>query len=65
MKKKLFAIAGAVLLTAALSSCAKCDVCTKKSARSITVCENHYGSHHDYEKVLKTYRDLGYRCKSR
>jgi hypothetical protein len=65
MKKLFHAALSVVIFSATLSSCKRCDVCTRHSERNIAVCENHYGSHHDYDEVLKAYKDLGYDCKHR
>jgi hypothetical protein len=65
MKKVFYSAVGAVIISATLVSCTRCDVCSKEKERNISVCENHYGSHHDYDKVLEAYKDLGYKCNHR
>jgi hypothetical protein len=63
MKKLLFITAIAVTFAAGLSSCSKCQVCTKENSNEVRICEKDYNSNTAYGFTIDTYEASGYSCK--
>jgi hypothetical protein len=63
MKKLLFITAIALTFAAGLSSCSKCQVCTKENSNEVRICEKDYNSNTAYGFTIDTYEASGYSCK--
>lgn len=64
MKKVLFASVVALLFITGMSSCSKCQVCTKASEPEVRLCKGDYGSETEYGFAVDTKEALGYNCKA-
>ncbi len=63
--KKLFLLpAVLVVLTIGLTSCTKCEICTKDSEPELRICEGDYSSNSAYGFALDWYEAGGYTCKA-
>jgi hypothetical protein len=65
MRKNVFiAIATAVVLSMGISSCSKCQVCTKTSEPEVRICKGDYGTETEYGFAVDVKKGQGYNCKS-
>jgi hypothetical protein len=64
MKKLLFTSLTAVLLSMGISSCGKCQVCTKSSSSEERICRKDYDSETEYGFAIDVKEAAGYECKS-
>lgn len=64
MKKLLLLPIVAILFAMGLTSCTKCEICTKDSEPELRVCESDYTSNTAYGFALDWYEAGGYTCKS-
>lgn len=62
MNKLSFTAAFAVIIIG-LSSCTKCEICTKDSEPEVRICENDYDSNTEYGLALDFKEANGYECK--
>ncbi len=46
-----------------LSSCGKCQICTKESGNDVRVCQKNYDSNTAYGLALDMYESQGYTCR--
>jgi hypothetical protein len=63
MKNLFIAAVMAVSITTGLSSCSKCEICTKDSEPETRICENDYDSNTEYGLALDFKEADGYECK--
>ena len=63
MNKLFFAAVMAVSVTMGLTSCSKCEICTKASEPETRICENDYDSNTEYGLALDAKEAAGYECK--
>ncbi len=63
MKKLLFIAAIAATFIGGLSSCSKCQICTRDNSNEVRVCEKDYSSNTAYGFTLDSYEASGYSCK--
>jgi hypothetical protein len=63
MKKMSFTAAIAVLILGGLSSCRKCEICTKDSSPEVRICEKDYNSNTEYSITLDVLEAGGYNCR--
>lgn len=61
MKNVMYTVA-VVAVMLSVSSCRKCQICTKDSAPEIRVCEKDYNSATEYGAVIDSYEFIGYDC---
>lgn len=47
-----------------LTSCAKCEICTKDSEPEIRLCDDDYSSNTQYGFAIDYYEAIGYDCKA-
>ncbi len=64
MKKVLFASVVALFFTVGMSSCSKCQICTKPSEPEVRICKGDYNSETEYGFALDTKKAQGYSCKA-
>jgi len=46
-----------------LSSCSKCEICTKESSNEIRICEDDYNNNTAYGLALDFQESMGYNCR--
>jgi len=63
-KTLLLASAFLVLLSVGMSSCSKCQVCTKTSEPEVRLCKGDYGTETEYGFAVDTREAQGYNCKA-
>ncbi|HLP52000.1 MAG TPA: hypothetical protein VK154_14025 [Chitinophagales bacterium] len=64
MKKLVFASVAALALSFSISSCSKCQVCTKDSEPETRICKSDYNSETAYGLAVDTKEAMGFECKS-
>lgn len=63
MKKTLFASMVALLFLTGMSSCGKCQICTKPSEPEARLCRDDYSSETEYGLAVDLKEASGYECK--
>jgi len=63
MKKTMIITGFFAFVAIGLSSCSKCEICTKESANEIRVCEDDYSSNTAYGLALDYQEAQGYNCR--
>ena len=63
MKNLLLTAAAAVIITLSISSCSKCEVCTKSGSPDVRFCEKDYNSNTEYGFAIDVYTNQGYDCR--
>ncbi|MBP9152370.1 MAG: hypothetical protein KBF73_08820 [Flavobacteriales bacterium] len=63
MKKLTFLIAIAGFISIGLSSCSRCEICTKDNSNEIRICEKDYDTNTAFGFTVDTYEASGYKCK--
>lgn len=64
MKKVLFASVVALLFTTGMSSCSKCQVCTKPSEPEVRLCKGDYSSETEFGFAVDVKESQGFECKA-
>jgi hypothetical protein len=64
MKKVLFASMFGILFAAGMSSCSKCQVCTKPSEAEARLCKGDYSSETEYGFAVDAKEAQGFECKA-
>jgi len=64
MKKLSFLFAMGAFISLGLSSCSKCEVCTKDNSNEVRICQKDYGSNTTYGLALDAQEAGGYECKT-
>jgi len=59
---KITLFAALIVATFGLSSCDKCEVCTKNSEPEVRICEDDYNSNTEYGLALDLMGATGYDC---
>ena len=63
MKKILIAVSMAAIFTMSISSCSKCQICSKPNSNEVRICEKDYKSNTAYGFAVDAYEANGYACK--
>lgn len=64
MKKVLFVSVVALLFSTSISSCSKCQVCTKPSEPEQRLCKGDYNTETEFGFAVDTKEAQGYDCKA-
>lgn len=64
MKKVLFASVFGIFFAMGMSSCSKCQVCTKPSEPEARLCKSDYSSETEFGIAVDVKEAQGYDCKS-
>ena len=63
-KSLLLASAFLVVLSVGMSSCSKCQVCTKPSEAEARICKGDYNTETEYGFAIDLKESQGFECKS-
>jgi|GEM_PF-960934 len=63
MKKLSFLGAMAIVISLGLTSCSRCEICTRDNSNEIRVCEKDYDTNTAFGFTVDTYEATGYKCK--
>jgi hypothetical protein len=63
MRKAMLTTGFLAFVAIGLSSCDKCELCTKESSNDVRVCSNNYDSNTAYGLALDIYEGQGYTCR--
>jgi len=63
MKKLSFLGAMGIVISLGLTSCSRCEICTRDNSNEIRVCEKDYDTNTAFGFTVDTYEATGYKCK--
>ncbi len=64
MKNLFFAALLGLTMTVGISSCSKCEVCTKTSEPETRYCRKDYNTSTEFGAVIDAKEAMGFDCKS-